>query len=99
MKLIHITQNGKSVTSGVATANTTLPTQADGLVRMVRVSTSGRCYIKFGVAGVTVSSADGILMVPGEVETFAVPGMTHVAYIDGPDASVNVNLAPVESAR
>lgn len=99
MKLIHITQNGKSVTTGATTANTTLPTQADGLVRMIRVCVSARCYIKFGVAGVTVSSADGMLMVPGEVETFAVPGMTHVAHIDGPDTGVVLNLAPVESAR
>lgn len=99
MKLIHVTQNGKSVTTGASSASTTLPTQADGLIRMVRVSVSGRCYIKFGVAGVTVSSADGMLMLPGEVETFAVPGMTHVAYIDGPDAGVVLNLAPVESAR
>lgn len=97
--MIHATQNGKSVTAGASSANTTLPVEADGLTRLCRVTVSGRCYIKFGVAGVTVSSADGILMVPQQSEVFAVTGVTHIAYIDGPDAGAVVNLVPVGSVR
>lgn len=97
--MIHATQNGKSATSGAASANTTLPVEADGLTRLCRVTVSGRCYIKFGVAGVTVAASDGILMVPQQSEVFAVTGVTHIAYIDGPDAGVVINLVPVSSVR
>lgn len=97
--IVQITQNGKTVSTGASSANTTLPLLPAGDCRYVRVAVSARCYIKFGVSGVTVSASDGILMVPGTPEVFAVVGQTHVAYIDGPDATVSVNLAPVDSAR
>lgn len=100
MYALHATQNAKTVTTGVASANTTLPTHADGTpAKLVRITVSGGCYVAFGDSGVTAASATGMLLTAGASEVFVTIGRTHIAHIDGPGASVTVNLTPIDSVR
>jgi hypothetical protein len=98
MSVIQVVNAGKIVTTGVASANTTLPTNADNTTRYVRLVATAGCYIRFGDGATTVSSANGLLLAPNFPEVFATGGLKNIAYIDGPGASVTLNMTPVEQA-
>ncbi len=65
------------LSTGAATANTRLPCR-----QFVIKSLTNPCYIRFGPASVTVTTANGYYMAVGDEERFQVSkGATHIAYL------------------
>jgi hypothetical protein len=93
---ITIMAQGTTVTTGAASANTTIPSAADGnKPRYIRVAATTESYIKLGVAGVAATTND-IMVQPADAVILHVPNnVTNIAYIQG-TAAGKVNITPLE---
>lgn len=93
---ITILAVGKTVTTGAASANTTLPLAADGnYPRYIRVAATTESYIKLGIAGVAATSND-IMVQPADAVILQVPNnVTSIGYIQGTSTG-KVNITALE---
>lgn len=93
-----VTATGTSVSTGAASANTTLPNNSNGSApRFARFACTVACHVKIGASGLTATSND-LMIVPGSPTILAIPnGVTHFAYIQNGSAGT-LNVAPLENA-
>lgn len=93
MHVIGLSLTG--TTSGTSTP-VAIPTDFNGVIpKAIRVAATGRCQFRFGDSSVSVVSA-GYVTNPNDPGVFLIPGATHLAVVNGPDAGVVINFTPVE---
>jgi hypothetical protein len=87
-----VTQN--ATTSSGAHAIPGSITGGKAVARIVREDNSSRVFIKFSTSSsVSVTTSDGVELIPGVVESFLVPAVGYFAIItDTGDADVNVTI-------
>lgn len=87
---------GKTVTTGAATASTTLPIDSAGNnPRYIRVSATTESYINLGNSSVTATT-NNVLIQPADCLIMAVSGTTYIAYIQG-TTSGKLNVLALEN--
>lgn len=94
---ISVAGNTVKVTSGAASANTPMPTTADGTnPRYVRIATDGNVYVRPVQTAAGTASASDILVTPNDALILAVRGFGYLAYIQSA-AAANVSITPIEA--
>lgn len=83
-------------TTGAASAAIAMPEVNGAKARYLRFIASGRCIIQLGNSDVVAAAATGIRLAANVPEIINVSGWTHIAHIDGADASVTISMTPVE---
>lgn len=87
---------GKTVTTGAASANTSLPVDSAGNnPRYIRVAATVESYINLGASGVTATT-NNVLIQPADSLIMAVSGAGFIAYIQGTSTG-KINVTALEN--
>ena len=93
---VSIVAVGKTVTTGAATASTTLPIDSAGNnPRYIRVAATVESYINLGGSAITATT-NNVLIQPADSLIMAVNGATYIAYIQGTSTG-KVNITALEN--
>jgi hypothetical protein len=77
----QIFATGKTLTTGAASVNTTLPVTVNGTpAKWVRIASTAAAYVKVGPAGIAAVAGD-VMVQPGDSIKLAVAGATTIAAI------------------
>jgi hypothetical protein len=92
-----VTKTGASVTTGAASAGSTIPTASSGEApRYIRVAASAAAYFRIGVGAQTALATD-LQVQPGDAVILHVPsGVTHFAALQVAASGV-VQVSPLEN--
>ncbi len=89
---------GRNITTSGTSAGGALPADSSGATaRVVRVSASAACYVRFGVGTQTAVAGD-MLVQPGDSVVVKVAGCSHAAAIQVSSGGV-CNIYPLEAAE
>ena len=94
---IHVAVTGASITTGAASAGTTIPNNAAGeKPRYIRVAATAAACVRIGIGAQTAVATD-LMIQPGDAVVMAVSGATHIAAIQVAAAGV-VQVSPMENS-
>ena len=92
---LQIVASGANITTGAASAGTTIPFGSNGAVpKFIRISATVAACVRIGT-GVQTAVATDMLVIPGDSVIMATLGCTHIAAIQQSAAGV-VQVSPVE---
>jgi hypothetical protein len=93
----QIFATGKTLTTGAASVNTTLPATLNGTpAKWVRVASTSAAYVKLGAVGVAAVAGD-VMVQPGDSIKLAVSGATTIAALQV-SAAGTVQISPCEES-